>query len=83
MIYRKKMMIEAFQLSDAARYPEWFIDAISDGYLVRNTDGTWTFHTLEGEMTAASDDWAARGVKGELYPIRSDIFAETYEAVPE
>lgn len=37
--------------------------------------------TLEGDMEAAPGDWIIRGVKGELYPCKPDIFAATYEAV--
>ncbi|UYZ06183.1 hypothetical protein CFBP5507_07895 [Agrobacterium salinitolerans] len=37
--------------------------------------------TLEGEMTAGKGDWIIKGVKGELYPCKPDIFAATYEAV--
>ena len=37
--------------------------------------------TLEGEMRAAPGDWIIRGVKGEFYPCKPDIFAATYEAV--
>ncbi|QYB01456.1 hypothetical protein I1A62_29940 [Rhodococcus sp. USK10] len=37
--------------------------------------------TLEGEMVAMPDDWIIRGVKGEFYPCKPDIFAATYEAV--
>lgn len=36
--------------------------------------------TLEGTMRAEVGDWIIRGVKGELYPCRADIFAATYEA---
>lgn len=36
-------------------------------------------HTLEGVMTAAEGDWIIRGVKGELYPCKPDIFDATYE----
>ena len=35
--------------------------------------------TLEGEMCAAPGDWIIRGVKGELYPCKPDIFEATYE----
>lgn len=35
--------------------------------------------TLEGTMTASNGDWIIRGVKGELYPCKPDIFAATYE----
>lgn len=37
--------------------------------------------TLEGEMLAIEGDYVIRGVKGELYPCKPDIFAATYEAV--
>lgn len=36
--------------------------------------------TLEGEMTASPLDWIIKGVQGELYPCKPDIFAATYEA---
>ena len=37
--------------------------------------------TLEGEMRADKNDWILRGVRGELYPCKPDIFSETYERV--
>lgn len=36
--------------------------------------------TLEGQMIAEVGDWIIRGVKGELYPCKPDIFEMTYEA---
>ena len=36
-------------------------------------------HTLEGVMTALPGDWIIRGIKGEIYPCKPDIFAATYE----
>lgn len=36
--------------------------------------------TLEGEMTASPGDWLIRGVSGEVYPCKPDIFSQTYEA---
>ena len=36
--------------------------------------------TLEGTMLARPGDWIIRGVKGEFYPCKPEIFAETYEA---
>ncbi len=35
--------------------------------------------TLEGEMRATPGDWIIKGVKGEFYPCKPDIFAATYE----
>lgn len=37
--------------------------------------------TLEGVMTADIEDWIIKGVKGEVYPCKPDIFEATYEAV--
>lgn len=39
--------------------------------------------TLEGEMRADIGDWIIRGVQGEYYPCKPDIFAKTYEPVTE
>lgn len=37
--------------------------------------------TLEGEMIASAGSWIIRGVTGELYPCRDDVFQKSYEAV--
>jgi hypothetical protein len=39
--------------------------------------------TLEGLMLGIENDWIIRGVQGELYPCKPDIFEQTYEAVDE
>jgi hypothetical protein len=44
-------------------------------------DGALTIETLEGEHRASVGDWIIRGVAGEFYPCKPDIFAATYEAV--
>jgi hypothetical protein len=38
-------------------------------------------HTLEGVMRADKGDWIIKGVNGELYPCKPDIFEKTYEPV--
>lgn len=38
-------------------------------------------HTLEGELAAMPGDWIITGVRGEQYPCKPDIFAETYERI--
>ncbi|MFD9069163.1 hypothetical protein [Streptomyces lasiicapitis] len=48
------------------------------------TDGKhdiFYIRTLEGEMQAVDGYWIIRGVEGEFYPCRDDIFCATYEAV--
>jgi hypothetical protein len=47
----------------------------------RWTDGAIFINTLEGEMTATPGDWIIKGVKGEFYPCKPDIFEATYEGV--
>lgn len=37
--------------------------------------------TLEGDMVVTSGDWIIKGVKGEYYPCKPDIFEKTYERV--
>lgn len=39
--------------------------------------------TLEGTMEARPGDWIIRGIKGELYPCKADIFEKTYEILGE
>jgi len=42
-------------------------------------DGEITIPTLEGKMKAINGDWIIKGVNGEFYPCKPDIFAVTYE----
>lgn len=39
--------------------------------------------TLEGKMKASPQDWIIKGVNGELYPCKPDIFEKTYDSVIE
>lgn len=45
--------------------------------------GILIVETLEGEMLAHPNDFIIKGVKGEFYPCKPDIFALTYEAAVE
>ena len=53
----------------------------SSTFMVKK-DGLKIF-TLEGTMNANIGDWIIKGVKGEFYPCKPDIFEETYEKVEE
>jgi len=48
---------------------------------VKNADDLLSIPTLEGDHVANKDDWIIKGVKGEFYPCKSDIFEMTYEPV--
>ena len=47
------------------------------------TTGDVLIMTLEGTMVARIGDWIVKGAKGEFYPVRDDIFRDTYDKVPE
>ena len=40
-----------------------------------------TIPTLEGDHTASKGDWIIKGVKGEFYPCKPDIFEQTYDKI--
>lgn len=46
-----------------------------------STTGTLYVETIEGTMRALPGDWIIRGVQGEYYPFKPDIFKATYESV--
>lgn len=48
---------------------------------IRFTFSGIEIETLEGNMLASEGDWIIRGVKGEFYPCKPEIFAATYDAV--
>lgn len=86
--YRKKpVVIEAYQLDGRItnQPPFWLWQAINRNEVSypKGKPLTVTIRTLEGEMTAQEGDWIVRGVQGELYPCKPDIFAATYEEVSE
>lgn len=89
---KKQVVVEAFRLDDRGfNIEDWFWDAVSRGDII--TYGLlerfycgpiWCeIKTLEGTMIANPGDYIIKGVKGEIYPCKADIFKETYEAVNE
>jgi hypothetical protein len=90
--YRKKpVVIEAYQFEDPSdgmttrAWPAWFLSAIASG-AIANVDGAWYVQTLETGKLApkhliTDGDFIIRGVQGELYPCKPDIFAATYDKV--
>lgn len=80
--YRKKpVAVEAFQFNDETTVedmPQWAVDAVNRGKL-----GYWFVRTLEGILVFTKNSYIVRGVKEELYPVRQDIFEETYEEVED
>jgi len=86
--YRKKpVVIEAFQWTggpDQIEDPPWIVDALRSGVVHMHSHETgirMCIKTLEGTMHADIGDFVIRGIKGELYPCKPDIFEATYEKV--
>lgn len=94
MRYRKKpVVIEAYQwtprsLENQADWPQWLQDAFRKSldeagclfvHTHRNGHSEVKIHTLEGDHIVSDYDWIIKGIVGELYPCKPDIFEETYE----
>lgn len=85
MKYRKKPVeIEAMQLTaDNACEVLTFCNGSGDIVASKEDDGTISIKTLEGTMIASIGDYVIKGVKGEFYPCKPDIFEATYDKIDE
>lgn len=83
--YRKKpVVIEAVQLDGTVETSNTVLGWIggNGGNAVRegvSMNYGLTISTLEGLMKAQAGDWIIKGVRGEFYPCKPDIFDATYE----
>lgn len=82
---------------DQAKVSNWMEDnggelGLYDGFVEHNvktsTSATWRWRsadveTLEGTMPVNIGDWIIKGINGEFYPVKDDIFRKTYEPVEE
>lgn len=80
--YRKKPVVVEAELFDGSNYDEVsrFLGD-TPHYLVKTGGTGIVIPTLEGDMRADPGDFVIRGVKGEFYPCKPDIFVATYEEV--
>ena len=88
-MYRKKqIVVEAFQYGIDVR-PDWFNDKVTSNDIVTHIGNdikeTQYYYceikTLEGVMTGSLGDFIIKGVNGEIYPCKPDIFKKTYDVV--
>lgn len=56
---------------------------VAAGVTIDPGDGLIVIRTLEGDMKVSLGDYVIRGVQGEFYPCKPDIFAATYERVAD
>ena len=79
---KKPVVIEAMRYT-AANGDECaaWVDEVFDGWQLAygSHPPMLRIRTLEGVMEASEGDWIIRGVQGEFYPCKPDIFAATYE----
>lgn len=79
MKYRKKpVVIEAVRFDGTDESCEWLLPQLESGEVGRACNKLH-INTLEGVMTAEVGDYIIRGVNGEFYPCKPDIFHKTYE----
>lgn len=84
---KRPIEIEAFVLGD--EWPDWWANAVADNVVTtHNNNSRWRdgpdyaiIATLEGDHKASRGDWIIKGIQGEIYPCKPDIFNLTYEAV--
>lgn len=83
--YRKKpIIIEAVQFEGGIPSIEKIVNELKIPYNIYNfTNGAFYIHTLEGTHRADVGDFIIKGIKGEFYPVKPDIFESTYEKVEE
>lgn len=88
--YRKKpVVVEAWKFTEEA-FARGEIPGVQDRAVLSelwanktSKDGRYYIDTLEGEMTVSEGDYVIKGIKGEFYPCKPDIFEATYEPVDE
>ena len=88
MKYRKKpVVIEAHRIGDDG-WPDSIWQGVNENKIILHlgrtgyppqVTGHVDIHTLEGIMRGEVGDYIIKGVKGEFYPCKPDIFAATYE----
>ena len=96
---KKPVTVSAFQMTrerraDMSAWPSWLFAAWNKHHSEKGalfaenlnksdgTDNLW-IKTLEGDQLVSWDDYIIRGVKGEIYPCKPEIFEMTYDKVDE
>ena len=94
MKYRKKLIIvDAFQMTsdffqaeincEEVQHEDWFQDAIKKNIVKEDaSERKWGFVILHGQRCDLLwNDWIIKGINGEIYPCKEDIFEKTYEKI--
>lgn len=78
---KKPIVIDSYKFSGNLEDPGFPEKWITSKHYFSN-DGAFLFiETLEGTMQARKGDYIIKGIKGEFYPCKPDVFEDTYEQV--
>ncbi len=75
---KKPVTVEVTQIQ-VKHKPQWYLDAVESGDIIVNDNDTISIKTLEGTMLGEKDDIIIRGINGEIYPCKPEIFKKTYD----
>lgn len=78
--------VDAFRWTggpDQTEDPVWIVEAIREDrvWFERQLRVSMKIVSSSGILTAHLGDWIVRGVKGEIYPVKPDVFAISYEEI--
>lgn len=78
---KKPVVVEAVQWTGDNRNEIFEFVGVMCYFSTHTSDIPLKLHikTLEGEMVASKNDYVIKGVKGEFYPCKPDIFKLTYD----
>jgi hypothetical protein len=77
---KKPIVIEAYRYG-IDKPPHWMLN---QDHITQPSDGSaLTIHTLEGDMIATAGDYIIKGIAGEIYPCKPEIFEASYSPFME
>ena len=92
--FRKRKFCKRPLIIEAIQFNQYTLDEIYEflnitgkgsfldcGHGIDSTDGKFKITTLEGVHVVDIGDWIIKGIKGEFYPCKQDIFYATYKLV--
>jgi hypothetical protein len=79
---KRAIVIEAFRYS-FDKEPEWSLKSTSVNHCQTRNDMWLEIKTLEGIMKAIPGDYIIKGIQGEIYPCKADIFKNSYDKYQE
>ena len=81
---KKPVVIEAIQYDGAnITEIETFVGEKLPTIMTSDVDTQLVISTLEGDMKVSKGDYVIKGIKGEFYPCKPDVFEKTYDVVED